>query len=220
VQHSARQVLWLHAARDGAHQPFAAEVSQLMATLGNARRLVCYSQPRAQDVIGRDFDANGHLSRAMLESLGLPPEAESYLCGPPRFMSEMKDTLAALGIAPGQIHVEVFAGGQSLRPGVVETDRRPPHPPPGDRNSGPLISFARSSITAHWKPGAYKSLLEFAEMCDVPVRWSCRSGVCHNCESGLVSGDVVYSPDPLEPAAAGNVLLCCAQPTRDLVLDL
>jgi hypothetical protein len=135
-------------------------------------------------------------------------------------MSEMKDTLAALGVAPGRVHAELFEGGQSLRPGVVDSLRRPPHPPAQDGNTGPLISFARSSIAAHWKPGTYKSLLEFAEACDVPVRWSCRSGVCHNCESGLVSGEVAYGPDPLEPAAAGNVLLCCAQPTRDLVLDL
>jgi ferredoxin-NADP reductase/MOSC domain-containing protein YiiM len=220
AQHSTRQVLWLQAARDGAHHPFAAEVGRLLLTLGNVRRQVCYSQPRAEDAIGKDFDATGHLSRALLESLALPREADIYMCGPPRFMSEMKDTLAALGIAPGRIHAEVFEGGQSLRPGVVAGVQRPPHPPVPDTDSGPLISFARSSVAGHWKPGAYKSLLEFAEACDVPVRWSCRSGVCHNCESGLVSGDVAYGPDPLEPPAVGNVLLCCAQPTRDLVLDL
>ena len=220
AQQAARQVLWLHAAHDGGHHPFAAEVERLLLTLGNARRYVRYSQPRPQDVLGKDFDAVGHLSRTVLESLALPAQAQIYLCGPPRFMSEMKDTLAALGLAPGQVHSEAFAGGQSLRPGVVGTVQRSPHPLLADTDSSPLVSFARSSVAAHWRPGAYKSLLELAEACDVPVRWSCRSGVCHNCESGLVSGDVAYGPEPLEPAAQGNVLLCCAQPTRDLVLDL
>jgi hypothetical protein len=44
--------------------------------------------------------------------------------------------------------------------------------------------------------------------------------VCRNCESGLISGEVVYGPEPLDPSAAGNVLACCSQPTRDVVIDL
>jgi ferredoxin len=54
----------------------------------------------------------------------------------------------------------------------------------------------------------------------VPVRWSCRTGVCHNCETGLVSGSVSYRPDPVEPPAAGNLLICCSQPQTDIALDL
>jgi ferredoxin len=86
--------------------------------------------------------------------------------------------------------------------------------------TGPLVSFARGGITAHWKPSAYQSVLELAEACDVPVRWSCRSGVCHTCESGLVSGAVDYEPQPLDRPAEGNLLVCCSRPTRDLVVDL
>jgi ferredoxin len=62
--------------------------------------------------------------------------------------------------------------------------------------------------------------LELAEACDVPVRWSCRTGVCHNCESGLVSGAIAYGPQPLEKPADGNLLICCSQPIRDVVIDL
>jgi ferredoxin len=70
------------------------------------------------------------------------------------------------------------------------------------------------------RASAYQSILELAEACDVPVRWSCRTGVCHNCESGLVSGEVVYGPEPLDRPADGNVLVCCSQPIRDVVVDL
>jgi ferredoxin len=45
-------------------------------------------------------------------------------------------------------------------------------------------------------------------------------GVCHNCETGLVSGRVDYAPEPLEQAAYGNVLVCCSRPSGDIVLDL
>jgi len=82
-----------------------------------------------------------------------------------------------------------------------------------------MVSFARSGLNVRWGP-SYASLLELAEACEVPVRWSCRTGVCHNCESGLVAGDVSYRPGPLDAPADGNVLICCAHPQSDVVIDL
>jgi ferredoxin-NADP reductase/MOSC domain-containing protein YiiM len=218
--HSTRQVLWLHAARDGEHHPFGAEVHRLMLTLAQARSYVCYSRPDSRDRVGKGFDAAGHLSASVFQEVGFPREAEVYLCGPNRFMADMKGTLAALGVAPERIHVEIFNGGESMTPGIVGASTRAPHLPAGDTNTGPLVSFARSGIAAHWKASAYQSILELAEACDVPVRWSCRSGVCHNCETGMVSGSIVYQPQPLDKAADGNVLVCCSQPIGDVVLDL
>lgn len=63
-------------------------------------------------------------------------------------------------------------------------------------------------------------LFEFAEACDIPVRWSCRTGVCHTCETGRVFGTVGYRPDPIDAPAAGNVLICCSRPREDIVIDL
>jgi ferredoxin len=102
----------------------------------------------------------------------------------------------------------------------VSAEAHAPHVPVGDAATGPLVSFARSGIAAHWNPSAYGSILELAEACDVPVRWSCRTGVCHSCESGLVSGEIVYGPEPLDKPADGNVLVCCSQPVGDVVIDL
>jgi ferredoxin len=123
-------------------------------------------------------------------------------------------------VALERIHVELFNGSESMTPGLVSSTRRAPHPPKDDANTGPVVSFARSGIAAHWKASAYQSILELAEACDVPTRWSCRTGVCHTCESGLVSGAVVYGPEPLENPADGNVLVCCSQPIVDVVIDL
>jgi ferredoxin-NADP reductase/MOSC domain-containing protein YiiM len=217
---STRQVLWLHAARDRQHHPFAAEVRRLMLALNHGRSYVCYSRPGSHDKIGEDFDATGRLSRSVLDEVGIPREAEVYLCGPPRFMTGMKDALAALDVAGTRIHAEIFNGSESMTPGVVGAATRAPHPPEGDANTGPLVSFARSGIAAHWKASTYQSILELAEACDVPVRWACRTGVCHNCESGLVSGSVSYGPQPLEKPADGNLLVCCSQPIGEVVIDL
>jgi ferredoxin-NADP reductase/MOSC domain-containing protein YiiM len=219
VAGSTRQILWLHAARDGQHHSFAAEIRRLMPTLAHGRSYVCYSRPDSRDELAKDFDATGHLSRAVFDDVGLPREADAYICGPARFMADMKAALTDIGMAPAQIHLELFNGSESMTPGVVGAAARPPHVPQDDADTGPLVSFARSGIAAHWKP-SYQSILELAEACNVPVRWSCRSGVCHNCESGLVSGAVVYGPEPLDKPADGNLLVCCSQPTGDIVVDL
>ena len=217
---STRQVLWVHAARDRQHHPFAAEVRRLMHALPRGRSFVCYSSPGSHDKMGEDFDTTGHLSRSVFDEFGILREADVYLCGPTRFMSDMKDALATVGVAPQRVHVEIFVGSESITPGVVGAATRAPHPPNDDATAGPVVTFARSGIAAHWNVSAYQSILELAEACDVPVRWSCRTGVCHTCESGLISGSVVYGPEPLDKPAAGNILVCCSQPTRDLVIDL
>ncbi len=217
---STRQVLWLHAARDREHHPFAAEVRRLMPALARGRSYVCYSRPGPRDRMGEDFDAPGHLSETVFDAVGLPKEADVYLCGPPRFMADTKAALAAFGVAPPRIYVEIFNGSELRTPGVVGATTRAPHLPEGDAGTGPLVSFARSGIAAHWNASTYQSILELAEACDVPVRWACRTGVCHNCESGLVSGAVAYAPQPLDKPADGNLLVCCSQPIGDVVIDL
>jgi ferredoxin-NADP reductase/MOSC domain-containing protein YiiM len=217
---STRQVVWLHTARDGQHHPFAGEVRRLMSALTNARSYVCYTKPDSNDKTGEDFNARGRFSRSVFAALGLPPDADAYLCGPTQFMADMEEALTALGVAPERIHIEIFNGGESRTPGVVGAIARAPHPPSDEANTGPLVSFARSGISTHWDAARYASILEMAEACDVPVRWACRTGVCHNCESGLVSGSVVYEPRPLDKPADGNLLVCCSQPASDVVIDL
>jgi ferredoxin-NADP reductase/ferredoxin len=217
---STRQVIWLYAARDREHHPFAAEVRRLIMLLPQGTSYVCYSRPGSLDKLGEDFNRTGHFSRSVIDEAGVPREADVYLCGPTGFMADMKTTFATFGVAVERIHSEIFNGSEAMTPGVIGATKRIPHRPDDDANTGPLVSFARSGIAAHWKSPAFQSILELAEACDVPVRWSCRTGVCHSCESGLVSGAVVYGPEPLDKPADGNVLVCCAQPIRDVVIDL
>ena len=217
---STRPVLWLHGARDREHHPFAAEARGLARALPQGRSFVCYSRPGPGDRMGEDFDTTGHLSRSVFDEVHLPREADVYLCGPAYFMEAMKEALATVGVARERIHVEIFNGGESMTPGVVGGATRAPHLPRDGVGAGAQVSFARSGVAPRWNPSAYRSILELAEACDVPVRWSCRTGVCHNCESGLISGAVAYEPDPLDPPADGNVLICCSRPQGDVVIDL
>jgi ferredoxin-NADP reductase/ferredoxin len=217
--HSQREVWWLHAARNGHEHSFAAEARALLASCSKAHAHVYYSQPSIEDVEGRDFEASGRMSPSLLGELAPPRDAEAYVCGPARFMDELSAGLAAVGLEASRIHTEPFGRAPGLTPGIAATPPRVPHMPPGSPGDGPTIEFARSDLAVPWS-GEYGSILELAEACDVPVRWSCRTGVCHNCESTLIGGDLDYNPDPVEPPADGSALICCSRPRDDVVLDL
>ena len=219
VSSTPREVWWLHGARDGKSHSFGTEVSELLRTLHRVRSHVWYSQPRADDRQGRDYDASGRMGMKALTELGVPREGDFYICGPANFLGDMTTGLKAWGIPSQRIHFEFFSGGPSLIPSVIAAAARAPHQPAGTAGTGPLVSFARSGIVTRWRQDD-QSLLELAEACDVPVRWSCRTGVCHNCESGLISGSVTYQPDPLDPPAEGNVLICCSRPHDEVVIDI
>jgi len=216
---SGREVWWLYGTRNGRAHPFAHEVHRLLASLAGGKSHICYSAPDPGDRREIDYDSVGHVDMALITALGVPLDGDFYLCGPTAFMAGLSDGLAQAGVARSRIHSEAFGAGPSMTPGVAAAPSRAPHAPPDDPASGPAISFARSGITAHWQP-RFMSLLELAEACDVPVRWSCRTGVCHNCESGVISGGVRYQPDPLDAPAEGNLLLCCSRPEGNVVLDL
>ncbi|MET4799672.1 MOSC and FAD-binding oxidoreductase domain-containing protein [Bradyrhizobium sp. LB11.1] len=216
---SQRDVWWLQGSRNGREHAFAGEVRELLGRLAHHHSHVCYSTPDPGDRADVDFDSAGHLGSPLLQQLNVPRDGDFYLCGPASFMSDLTAGLSAWGVARDRIHTELFGAGPSLTPGIAASPKKSAHAPAGAPGPGPMVSFARSGLNVRWGP-SYASLLELAEACDVPVRWSCRTGVCHNCESGLVAGDVSYQPDPLDAPADGNVLICCSRPQGDIVIDL
>ena len=218
-EQSDREIWWLHGARSSREQSFAAETRNLLASLANVHTHIYFSRPGPGDLEGRDFDSAGRLTSSALAELAPPRDAKAYVCGPAEFMEEISAGLAAIGIDASRIHTEPFGPAASLTPGIAATRIRKPHPPPGRPGEVPTIDFARSDLAVTWSSD-YNSLLELAEACDVPVRWSCRTGVCHNCETTLIAGDLDYNPEPVEPPATGSALICCSQPLNDVVLDL
>ncbi len=214
-----RPVWWLHSARDRAHHSFAEEADDLLDTHRASHRCVIYSRPGPGDVLGQDFDRPGHLSVQSLQEFGIPQDADFYLCGPPGFLDEFQKGLAAWGIPWPRVHVEVFGPASTLTPGISGVAAAVPHRPDGPAGGGPMVTFLRSGLAVPWD-FRFASLLELAEACAVPVRWACRSGVCHNCESSLIDGELAYAPEPLDPPAEGNALICCATPKTAVELDL
>ena len=219
AERSTREIWWLHGTRNGREHPFAEEARGLLQALVHHHSIICYSAPDPQDRPNVDFSAPGRLNMQLLLQLNLPRDGDFYICGPSIFMSDLTTGLTAAGIAPDRIHTEMFGAGASNTPGIAAASRKSPHVPAGSPGSGPMVSFARSGLNVRWG-SSFQSLLELAEACDVPVRWACRTGVCHTCETGLVAGKVGYRPDPIDAPADGNMLICCSRPEGDVVIDL
>jgi ferredoxin-NADP reductase/MOSC domain-containing protein YiiM/ferredoxin len=218
AEKSQREIWWIYGARNRADHPFAEESRSLLQQLSRGREFIVYSRPAATDRAGADFDAPGHIDTALLERIGVPQDSDFYLCGPPSFLQSMRDGLGNWGVLAENVHTEIFGSLEAITPGMAQGVHTP-HLPQGPPGSGPPVSFARSGITAAWDR-KFASLLELAEACDVPVRWSCRAGVCHTCLTGLIGGSTIYNPEPLERPAPGNVLICCSQPNAGVSLDL
>jgi ferredoxin-NADP reductase/MOSC domain-containing protein YiiM len=219
AESSGREIWWLYGARDRQEHAFFEESRRLVKSLRRGRSHICYSRPGLADRLGSDYDALGHIDVTVIERLGASRNSDFYMCGPAAFLRELKTGLSAWGVPASKVHEEIFGSEGAITPGVVGAATAKPHQPSGAPGAGPRVSFARSGIEVNWDP-QYQSVLELAEACDVPVRWSCRTGVCHTCETAMVSGSVTYNPEPLQPPAAGDVLICCCRPDGELALDL
>ncbi|WP_218034416.1 MOSC and FAD-binding oxidoreductase domain-containing protein [Acrocarpospora corrugata] len=214
AEHAGRPVWWVHVARNRREHAFAREAHTLLAALREAHEHVFYTAAPAAPGV-----RHGRPTVASLAELGIPGQATAYLCGPGPFMAAIQDALVRIGLTADRIHTELFGARSPVNPGVAGRLRVPPHQPPGEPGTGPMITFARSGLSVPWSP-RHGSVLDLADACDVPTRWACRTGVCHTCVTPLLAGDVEYRPLPLEPPGPGEVLVCCARPKGDLVLDL
>lgn len=218
AQHSQREVWWIHGSRGPREHALAAEAHQLLTSLPHAHEHVYYSAA-GPPLLAATHATSGRLSAEAITALDPPADAHAYLCGPSGFMTDVQSALNAAGIDPRNIHIEIFGTLSAINPGITNPSAVTPHLPPGQPGSGPTITFARSDLSVPFDT-AVASVLEMAELCDVPTRWACRTGVCHTCATQLLSGEVTYSPEPLERPIAGEALICCSRPATDLVLDM
>jgi ferredoxin-NADP reductase/MOSC domain-containing protein YiiM len=218
AQHSERDIWWIHGARRPQEHPLAAEAHAFLASLPHAHEHVFYSAATPTGHQPAQADS-GRLTKGKLAELGIPADASAFVCGPASFMTDMEHALVELGVSPARIRTELFGGRPAVNPGLTGDTHTSPHQPLGPPGTGPLVTFARSGISAPF-PDSARSVLELADACDIPTRWSCRTGVCHTCTTQMLSGDITYSPDPLESPAGGQVLICCARPATDVVLDM
>lgn len=144
----------LYGARNGENHPFAAESRELLGELPRARAFVAYSRPTSSDRQGREYDFNGRLDASLLDRLGVPLDADFYVCEPNEFMSSFESGLRRRGGSSPRTYKEAFGPAEPMPPGISISLRPSPQQPLAtpDNASGPMVSFTRSGLTVRGMP--------------------------------------------------------------------
>lgn len=209
VREGRRKVWFIHACSSAEEHSFAGELRALTAGNPLVRCAVAYARGTPGDLARGACQHLGFVDRDFLQDL-LPLDAyHCYLCGPAPFMAAMRGLLTGMGLPDAAIRQEDF-GGAAASP--------PPARPVSAGTGGAEVRFALSGQVAAWDGS--ESLLDFAEAQGLQPEFSCRNGVCGSCACALVSGEVDYVEDPLDPPPEGQVLICCARPRGPVELAL
>jgi nitric oxide dioxygenase len=103
-----REVVFVHAARNGSVQAMKEKLRNAADTHPNLKLLVFYDDPLPADVLGKDYDYPGQVDLTHISTQILVPNADYYICGPIPFMRLQHDVLMNLGVNESRIHYEVF----------------------------------------------------------------------------------------------------------------
>lgn len=223
--HGERRAVFIHACDNGAVHALGPEVRALAASRPGIEAHVVYRFPTDADRTAAAHQAEGVISRELLQQLLPLDDYECYLCGPPAFMQAMFGLLRGLGVAQERIAYEFFGPATVLESGATApSPAAPPVAPPQPALApaaadGITVAFGKSGRSVNWSEDA-QSLLALAESHGLRPPFSCRAGVCGSCKTGLLAGEVSYFEEPLDDPGAGQVLICCARPKSSLVLDL
>jgi ferredoxin-NADP reductase/DMSO/TMAO reductase YedYZ heme-binding membrane subunit len=176
------------------------------------------------DAPGAGWDgARGRVSRELVEAF--VPELKRgpvLLCGPEPMMIAMRALLVEMGVPDAEILEEAFVSPPSPPPGEVATDDPAAASAIAPDASGETrsVRFQRAGKTAEL--GDDLTVLEAAEEAGISIPFECRSGICGQCKTKLVSGNVtMVVQDALTPGdkAKRLILACQARPIRHVVID-
>ncbi len=215
------QLHFVFSVRTPADVIFADELAYLARRHPNLH--LCIVATRAGD----DWQGErGHVSAELLRRL-VPDLATTpvYMCGPEPMMAAMRGLLGGLGVPAGAIYTEAFVSPAGPSESAVTADepaRLGEAPPPGPANADRVVAIRFQRSARDGELSADRTVLEAAEDCGVELPFECRSGVCGQCKTRLVSGRVTMdSTDALSPAerSRGLILACQARAVSDLVVD-
>jgi len=191
---------------------FRDELAALAGRHPNLHVTVTLSQePAESDWAGERGRVSAELLRRVVPTLAAGPV---YLCGPDAMMAATRAMVTELGVAEVDVHTEDFVSPPSDAVGaeVAAAAKLP---------TGLVsIRFATSERSAE-VPRA-STVLEAAESIGLDLPYECRSGICGQCKTRLVAGEVTMESDSaLTPGdrARGMILACQAHAKGDVVVE-
>lgn len=216
TEQPGREVWLFYGVRDGRALVMKSHLESLAAAHPSFHLRVYFSDPQAEDVLGRDHQHRGRVDVALLRmELPLRPY-HFYICGPSPMMQSLVSGLEDWGVPEARIHFEAF--GPSSLQRRQDSSRSAARPPSEAGDPSILVDFAQSQKQLPWQPAA-RSLLEFAESHGISADFGCRAGSCGTCQTRIRSGEVSYLQPPDYEPEPGTCLLCVCAPKTSLTLE-
>lgn len=247
LKRSQRKVYVIHACDNSAVHAFADEMRELVAQREGVQLYFCYRNPTEHDEQAGLHHVAGLITREQLQRWLPLDDYEFYLCGPSAFMQSNYGVLRSLGVARERIHYEFFGPATVLEntladDGAASAVQDQVQPAPSSRvdanvleldspveavrgaataaeDAAQTVTFLPDGRQAQWHEDC-PSLLDLAEATGLSPDFNCRAGLCNTCMCTLVSGEVDYFEEPLDPVPEGKVLLCCSRPRGPVAVEL
>ena len=210
---SAR-VTFVHCARTPDDIIFRSELEDLAQYANVSVSILCEDDAAAETWDG----PRGRLNPLAL--LSACPElltTEVFTCGPPPYMSAVRELVDMLGVDPARYHEESFLLDATAAPEHGSTSASASSRPATATHQ---VEFRRSGRTIECSEST--PLLMAAAHAGLTLASSCGEGVCGTCKLDLLDGDVdMQHAGGIRPReiAAGRILMCCSTPRTDLVID-
>jgi ferredoxin-NADP reductase len=207
---SGADIAFVHSARSPADLIFRDEL-ELMAKSapGLTVTAICEADSAAEVWAGH----KGRIDLAMLDAIAPDfREREVYICGPSAYMAAVKAMLETAGYDMARYHSESF-DFEELSAGTAEPESR-------TSRQGFSVEFKLTRRTITIAPDKFILAAAKAEGMRLPS--SCTKGMCGTCKCKLVSGTVEMTPAGgirQREIDQGLILICCAKPTSNLVIE-
>jgi ferredoxin-NADP reductase len=157
----------------------------------------------------------GRITKEQIRELVPNVAGPIMVCGPEPMMAATRAMLIELGVPDDHIHEEAFVSP----PATTEDAPASEAATAIELGEPGTIQFARARKSAE---AMGLTVLEAAEECDIAIPSECRSGICGQCKTKLVSGRVVMEVQDALTAGdrqQGLILACQARAVADVVVD-
>lgn len=213
----SREVHLYYQLRDETNAPFLRAMRFLNQSLETSSLFglrVWFSRPTENQVVKAGEFVGRVTSKQIIDELpDRNLDCDYRICGPVQFMESMAEGLIALGADPKRVQYESF-GSKLKSPGALSVEGNL-----DEQRVSHHVKFCNSNTEAIYTD-ASTSLLELAETSSVPVVSSCRAGICGSCVHRLARGKIQYAQQPECEYGKDEVVLCMAQPTSDIEIDV
>lgn len=211
----------LYAVRTQQDLVFREELEALKAKLPGLRVTPVLSEEPAEGWEGE----RGMLTQELLARL-LPDAKRGpvYLCGPQPMMDAVQASLRALGMPEEQVFTEAF-----VSPAAGAAEEQPAPEPSAAPSKAKSKKKAPALVTLRFKKSGKsvdikgdETVLEAGERLGLELPYECRAGVCGQCKTKLLEGEVTMdAEDALTPGdrARGMILACQARCVGSVEVD-